>query len=160
MDFNGLLDIIQTQSYACLILNHPSIRVLTAALGKVQQRFAYPTINLGAELSKELIHIAPGQRGIVARDLLERMLQSSGGEIVLCTGIDLLFEPSLHIDPLMAFRRAARIKKIIVFWPGSLEESGLAYAETGHQHYRAWRISADWTGYPILHIYPLTNKSN
>ena len=157
MDFNGLLDLIQTQSYDCLILTHPSIRVLTAALGKVQQHFTYSTLNLGAELSKELIHVAPGKRGIVAQEVFERMLRESEPETYFCTGIDLLFEPSLSIDPLMVFRRVARIKRIIVFWPGSFQEAVLAYANTGHHHYRTWRISADWISSPVLHIYPLTN---
>ena len=160
MEFNGLLDIIQTQSYDCLILTHPSIRVLTSAWEKVQQRFAYSTINIGASLSKELIHVGLGKRGSAAQGLLENMLRETESTTVLCVGIDLLFEPSLQIDPLMIFRRASRIKGIIVLWPGSYEESVLAYAETGHQHHRTWRISSDWTSSPVLRIYPLVNPIN
>lgn len=160
MDLDGLLDIIQTQSYDCLILTHPSIRVLTSALEKVQQRFLYSILNLGAGLSKELIHVSPVQRGYAAQDLFERMIREGESETILCYGIDLLFEPSLHIDPLMIFRRASRIKRVIVFWPGSFQESVLVYAETGHHHYRTWRISADWASAPILRIYPLVNATN
>jgi hypothetical protein len=160
MALNGLLDIIQTQSYDCLILTHPSIRVLTSALEKVQQHFSYSTLNLGASLSKELIHMGLGQRGGIAQVMLEIIIRESQSATVLCFGIDLLFEPSLQIDPLMVFRRASRIKRVIVFWPGSYQESVLAYAETGHQHYRTWRISADWTSSPILRIYPLVDSTN
>jgi len=160
MDLNGLLDIIQTQAYDCLILTHPSIRVLSSAVETIQQPFAYPMLNVGAELSKELIHMSPERRGGNAQDLFERLIQTSEAETVLCFGIDLLFDPSLHIDPLMVFRRASRIKRVIVFWPGSFQESILAYAETGHHHYRTWRISADWASAPILRIYPLVNSTN
>jgi hypothetical protein len=157
MEINGLLHFIQVQPFDCLILPHPSIRVLASTLEKVQQHFLYPPLNIGAELSEELIHVIPRKRGVVAQDLFERMVQANEADIVLCTGIDLLFEPSLSIDPLMVIRRVARIKRIIVFWAGSFHEAVLAYANTGHHHYRTWRISADWTSSPALHIYPLTN---
>lgn len=160
MEFNGLLDIIQTQPYDCLILTHPSIRVLISAWEKVQQRFAYSALNLGASLSKELIHVGLGKRGSAAQALLENMLRETESTTVLCFGIDLLFEPSLQIDPLMVFRRASRIKRIIVFWPGSYQEAVLAYAETRHQHHRTWRITTDWTNSPVLRIYPLINSTN
>lgn len=160
MEINGILDIIQTHAYDCLILTHPSIRVLTSAVEKVQQRFAYSILNISAGLSKELIHVSPGQRVSATQELVERMIQASESQTIVCFGIDLLFEPSLHIDPLMIFRRASRIKRVIVFWPGSFQESILAYAETGHHHYRTWRISADWASAPILRIYPLVNSTN
>lgn len=160
MELNGLSDIIQTQPYDCLVLPHPSIRVLTSTLEKVQQRFAFSTLNLGASLSKELIHVRLDQRGSAAQVTLENMIRASESATVLCFGIDLLFEPSMQIDPLMAFRRASRIKRIIVFWPGSYQGSVLAYAETGHQHYRTWRISTDWISSPVLRIYPLVNSTN
>lgn len=160
MELNGLSDIIQTQPYDCLVLPHPSIRVLTSTLEKVQQQFAFSTLNLGASLSKELIHVRLDQRGSAAQVSLENMIRASESATVLCFGIDLLFEPSMQIDPLMAFRRASRIKRIIVFWPGSYQGSVLAYAETGHQHYRTWRISTDWISSPVLRIYPLVNSTN
>jgi hypothetical protein len=160
MELNGLVDNIQTQSYDCLILTHPSIRVLTSTLEKLQQSFPYAMLNLGAGLSAGLMHVSPAQRGSTAQDLIEGMIRECESETIFCFSIDLLFEPSLHIDPLMIFRRASRIKRVIVFWPGSFQGSVLAYAETGHQHYRTWRISADWTSSPILRIYPLINPTN
>lgn len=160
MEIDTLFDNIQTQPYDCLILPHPSIRILTSTLEKIQQRFAFSTLNLGAGLSKELIHVSLGSRGSAAQVSLENMIRTSETPTVLCFGIDLLFEPSLQIDPLMAFRRASRIKKIIVFWPGTYQGSSLAYAETGHHHFRSWRMSADWISSPILRIYPLVNSEN
>lgn len=160
MEFNGLFNIIQTQSIDCLVLPHPSIRILTSALEKIQQQFAFSTLNLGASLSKELIHVRLDQRGSAAQVTLENMIKASESATVLCFGIDLLFEPSLQIDPLMAFRRASRIKRSIVFWPGSYQGSVLAYAETGHHHFRTWRISADWISSPNLRIFPLANSIN
>lgn len=158
MELNGLSDIIQTP-YDCLVLSHPSIRVLTSALEKVQQLFAFSTLNLGASLSQELIHVRLDQRGSAAQALLENWMRESESATVLCFGIDFLFEPSLQINPLMVFRRASRTKRMIVFWPGSYEESVLTYAVTGHHHFRKWRISADWISSPVLRIYPLENAT-
>jgi hypothetical protein len=58
---------------------------------------------------------------------------------VLCTDIDLLFEPSLSLNPLRLFKDAGRITRLIVAWPGTYRDDVLSYAVPDHAHYRTWR---------------------
>jgi hypothetical protein len=57
---------------------------------------------------------------------------------VLCTEVDLLFEPSLKLDPLRLVRDASKRTRLIVAWPGSYVDDVLAYAVPEHHHYRTW----------------------
>ena len=58
---------------------------------------------------------------------------------VLCTNIDLLFEPTLKLDPLRLMRDVSRVTRLVVAWPGSYVDNVLAYAVPDHSHYRTWR---------------------
>jgi hypothetical protein len=52
--------------------------------------------------------------------------------------IDILFEPSLELDPLALFRQLSRVTPIVVAWPGMVSSSGLSYAMPEHANYRLW----------------------
>ena len=74
-----------------------------------------------------------------------RRIAGSGGRLgeeapgpVLCTEIDLLFEPSLGLDPLALFRQVSRETALVVAWPGGWDGGGLTYATPEYGHYRAW----------------------
>ncbi|MCP4537842.1 MAG: BREX-3 system P-loop-containing protein BrxF [Chloroflexi bacterium] len=58
---------------------------------------------------------------------------------VLCTETDLLFEPTLKLDPLRLMRDASKVIRLVVAWSGSYTEDVLAYAVPKHGHYRTWR---------------------
>jgi len=53
--------------------------------------------------------------------------------------IDVLFEPTLKLDPLGLLRQFSRVTKLIVTWPGTYINDVLAYAVPEHSHYRTWR---------------------
>lgn len=57
---------------------------------------------------------------------------------VLCSGIDLLFEPRLKLDPLKLFQKVSQYTPLVVCWPGSYDKGKLAYAVPYHHHYREW----------------------
>jgi len=73
----------------------------------------------------------------------QRWMKTRLGELspgpVLCTEIDLLFEPTLELDPLRLLCDIGRITRLVVTWPGSYLHDLLAYAVPDHSHYRTWR---------------------
>jgi hypothetical protein len=52
---------------------------------------------------------------------------------------DLLFEPSLGIDPLRLFEQLSNYRTVVIAWPGTWNGTTLCYAETVHRHYRCWQ---------------------
>jgi hypothetical protein len=52
--------------------------------------------------------------------------------------VELLFDPTLHLEPLRALKAASRSRILLVLWPGTYEDHKLTYAEPGHPEYKRY----------------------
>jgi hypothetical protein len=95
-------------------------------------------IAIGRNLSAALLNIPVNQRPRHARQWVHEQLTTLAPGPVVLTGIDLLFEPSLELDPLALLRQLSRLAPIVAAWPGSFNTRGLAYGTPEHAHYRTW----------------------
>lgn len=129
-----------SQPYDCLIMVDPHIQTLEGILSEVQSLGIAP-LNIGAELSTALMTISTTERSRFAQEWFKDTLASFQGHPVACSHLDLLFHPSLEMDPFSLIRQVARIRQIIVLWPGAYSSNTLSYAIPAHHHYRAWRLS-------------------
>ena len=59
---------------------------------------------------------------------------------LICTDLDLLFEPALQLDPLPLLHQMGRRRPLVACWPGTCAGGLLAYAVPEHAHYRTWSI--------------------
>lgn len=90
-------------------------------------------------LSKALVDIASNlsssQRSKVVLDFFAKLQNQS--EILLLLDIEILFDRSLGIDPLMLLKNTARNRSIVVNWPGKIDFHAklLTYATPGHSEY-------------------------
>lgn len=126
--------------YPCCLLVSPEIARLQQACDALERRYHWPTLSIGAELSDALLSRAPESRSRAVKPPLISALQQRGAEPVLCVDIDLLFEPTLALDPLALLRDLSRSVRLIVTWPGSVANGTLAYAVPAHARYRTWTI--------------------
>lgn len=127
------------RSNPCLLLVHTDVRRLQEAAHALGNETGWPVLSVGSVLSKALL-LEPDQlRPRAARLQLETMLGEQAPGPALCIDVDLLFEPSLEMDPLAAFRNISRITRLVVAWPGNCSDGTLAYGVPEHAHYRAWR---------------------
>ncbi len=127
-----------TPYHACLLLIHPEIVRLQTAVSYLTQTNNWPTLSIGKELSQALLPIAPRQRSRQARRILPELVSRHAPGPLLCTEIDLLFEPTLSLDPLALLREASRKVTLIVAWPGRYQNGVLACAVPEHAHFRTW----------------------
>jgi len=139
MAINELTTMIQSCQYDCLILSHPEYQVLEATIQQVNQA-GYVSAEIGLELSKLLMSVPMNERSRFTEKWVLEYLNSLQPGPVICVHSDLLFEPTLNIDPLALFRLAARITQLVILWLGDFTNDVLFYATPAHQHYRAWRI--------------------
>ena len=100
---------------------------------------AWQIISIGRELSSFLIVASDADQSRTARQWLEDELRKKAPGPVVCKDIDLLFHPSLKLDPLALFRQISRHTKVIVLWPGEYKNGVLSYAVPEHKHYRFWK---------------------
>ena len=96
-------------------------------------------LSIGRDLSEFLVKEVESDRIQATIRWLDRTLREQAAGTVVCTDIDLLFHPSLKLDPLVLFRKASRHTELVVLWPGTYSNGVLSYAVPEHKHYRFWK---------------------
>lgn len=135
---NSIIDLLRTP-HPCLFLVHPEISKLEDATDQLLSTYGWARLSVGRELGDVLLSESPQNRSRVARQWMPVRLGDLAPGPVLCTEIDLLFDPSLELDPLALFSDVSRLCRMVVIWPGSYPNDVLAYAVPEHSHYRTWR---------------------
>ncbi len=125
--------------HPCCLLVHPSTAHLRDLGHALAEHYGWPRVSLIDLLVEPLIDAPVGRRPSLARDEVLAAATHHAPGPVLLTDINLLFEPSLRLDPLRLFLDASRQARLIAAWPGAWSNSALAYAEPAHAHYRVWR---------------------
>jgi len=125
--------------YPCILLTHIDVGRLAAAGCTLAQRFGWRQLSVGAQLSAALLDTAPKRRPQKASHILTDAISELAPGPILCGDVDLLFEPSLQLDPLRLLREASRLTPLVVLWPGQYQAHVLCYAVPEHTHYRTWR---------------------
>ena len=110
----------------------------SAALAAVGTRTGQTVVNVGLELSRRMLEFAAEQRPLQVRPLLEEIMATAAGEVVLLDNIEVLFEPSLQQDPLRLLQGVARNVTVVAAWTGELRDGTLRYAVPGHPEHRQY----------------------
>jgi hypothetical protein len=125
-----------------------SIEELNNAANWIISEYHLPVIALNKELSKLLIRKPQADYSREIIDWISQRIKEIEEDPFLLTDIDILFEPSLKLDPLVIFKQASRNKKLLVLWPGEFRNNKLSYAIPEHAHYRTWGNP----GIEIIHV--------
>ena len=124
--------------YRCALLIGLDVARLERQADELAHDAGWPLVSVGRRLSLALRSTPPGQRPRTAQQSLQEVLSHAEPVPLVCTHIDLLFEPTLHLDPLALFREASRSVALVVAWPGCYDGCVLSYAVPEHAHYRTW----------------------
>lgn len=144
-----------SQPYDCLLLVHPYIQILEKLSTEIQG-LGVSQLNISKELSTSLMIVSASERSRFSQKWLIDTLATFQNGPVLCTCPDLLFDPSLKIDPLSLIRQVARINQLIVLWPGEYSANTLSYAVPGHHHFRTWKVTDSLLRQPIMLIHQIS----
>lgn len=124
--------------YPCLLLVHPEIHRLRSAMDDLVSRYGWPGVPVSTRLAEALLRVPYADRPRNVSQILRNVAEGIDAEVLLFHEIDLLFEPSLAVDPLAILRSISRIRPLVVTWPGSFDGGMLSYAVPEHAHYRTW----------------------
>jgi hypothetical protein len=108
----------------------------TGLLRTCERTVACSYLNLSLTLSQRLLELKAQDRALQAQNILNDVLTGEG--LLLVDNIELLFDPSLQLDPLRALKAVSRRRSLVVAWPGTLDNGYLTYAEPGHPEYRRY----------------------
>ena len=119
-------------------LNRSRLLVLTAEqVGQID----CPSLNINRQLSEKLINISKQERAKSAGQLLDQLVSAVPSDAVCLTGLEILFDRTLAVDPIRLLGACAKDKTLLVCWPGDKTSSGLSYAVPSHREYRTYKAS-------------------
>lgn len=99
-----------------------------------------PYVNLGFELSKKLLNYSLKRRPFIVQQVLEELLADAMSKIICLDFIEILFEPSLKIQPLSLIKNLSKNYVLVVAWRGTYQDNLLTYGEVGHPEYYKYKI--------------------
>jgi hypothetical protein len=109
----------------------------TRLLSALAQRLSAVPFNVGVKLGHRLAATPVSERGFSTNELLREITDSARGDApLLLDNLEVLFEPSLKINPLDLIKRLAHSCRVVAVWPGEMRDDRLVYASMGHPEYR------------------------
>lgn len=140
-ELKQLLDEVGILQSKLILIIGPSRTGKTALLQALAKDAGAIPLNVGAELSCRLSGMPQKQRllqtTIVLRELADR---HAVGDLLLLDNIELLFDKSLHLEPLDLLKRHAHAKRVVAIWPGELRGDRLTYAALAHPEHRDYGL--------------------
>jgi len=132
-----LIDEIGDLNSKLILLVGPSSSGKTQLLRQLGDKLSIEPLNVGMELGRRLAATPNSKRGFSAGELLREIAERERtDDPLLLDNLELLFEPSLQINPLDLVRRLAHSKSVVAVWPGELRGDRLVYADMGHPEHR------------------------
>jgi len=110
---------------------------LTATLSELATRIDTPVISLGALFSEALLDLTVSERRLRATRVLADLVDPQRDRVVI-DSIEVLFAPTLALDPVAVLSQIARHRTLIVSWPGTWDGQRLSYAEPGHPEHKLY----------------------
>jgi hypothetical protein len=99
-------DILNNNNKPLVLIVNPDIQTLDEEKKQLQTRFEWPILPIGKVLSRDMLSGKVSGAAVVQAWLVDKVRGASSGPI-LVSDIDLLFEPSFKLDPLILFQRPA-----------------------------------------------------
>ncbi len=91
-------------------------------------------VNLSEHLARALLPLSPKDRCRKAQGIVSSLADAH--QPVAFEHIELLFEPSLELQPLTLLKQISRSAVIVVLWPGHINNHQLTYAQPMHLEYQ------------------------
>ena len=99
------------------------------------------TVNLNKTLPAIITSEPRQNRAKLAAGIVRDHIAGIDAETVLVTGVEILFDRTLSLDPVRLLKDCSRQKTLLVHWPGDKNGDGLSYAILGHPEYRTYKRS-------------------
>ena len=115
-------------------------------LRRVGDETGWPIVNIGKEVSQRLLALTKRQRRIKAEEVVADVLDSAGSQQLCIDNTEVLFDPSLAVNPVALFTNLSRNRLLVASWNGRLENGSLVYAEPGHPEY----FKGPAHGFPVV----------
>ena len=121
-----------------VLLVGPSGSGRTAALRVLADAEKVPVLNVGAEISRQLLDLTERQRVLQLAKLLEDAVAGLPYALTILNNAEVLFNPVLKQDPLRLLQGLSRDRTIVASWLGDVDGGYLTYAAPEHPEFRQY----------------------
>lgn len=109
----------------------------TRLLRALARRLNAKPLNVGVTLGRRLAVTPVSDRGLSTNELLREITDGVSGDApLLLDNLEVLFEPSLKVNPLNVIKLLAHSRPVIAVWPGEIHNDRLIYTGMGHPEHR------------------------
>ena len=109
----------------------------TGLLRALARRLDASPFNVGVKLGRRLAATSISDRSFSTNELLREITDDVRSDVpLLLDNLEVLFEPSLKINPLDLIKRLAHSRRVVAVWPGEMRDDRLVYASMGHPEHR------------------------
>jgi len=122
-------------------MNRSRLVFLSELLADCNELECYKVLDMNRLLSERLINMPKHERARAITTEVGALINLIPESVVLITGLEILFDCSLAVDPIRLLATCAKNKTLMVLWPGFKTSSGLSYATPDHPEHRAYKAS-------------------
>jgi len=121
----------------------------TALLRSYADHRDMAVLNAGVALGARLAALPQKQRHLQASTVLRELANEHAKDnVLLLDNIELLFDRSLHLNPLDTLKRHAHARRVVAVWPGEFSDGRLTYAVLGHREHQDYG-TAGWVPFEL-----------
>ena len=120
------------QHFRLVWLTGASPRLRSDLLRSVAEAQKGVFLELGRELSSLMLDIPVPLRPASVEECFAGCLAASPEMVTCLDHLDILFEPSLRVNPVSLVKCASRHTPIVASWPGKFREGCLSYGPSDH----------------------------
>ena len=92
-------------------------------------------VEVGKKLSEALIEVPAPLRTASVEECFSACFREPLPAVTCLDHLEILFEPSLRINPITLIKGASRHAVIVAAWPGVVDEHGLTFGSPDHPAY-------------------------
>ena len=134
----GILSTLPTQYHRLLLIVGPIGSGKTPILKALCQQQHVPYLNVNLALSQRLLDLTDKERPLRVRRLLADVIDEQAADIIALDNLELLFDPTLHQDPLVCLQALSRNRTLVAACGGNYEGGVLTSPEPGPPAYRRY----------------------
>lgn len=138
-DLLSAIERAQPQYYRLVLLVGGPGSTKTTLLTHLSEKHGYPCLRLSLAISEQMLGMNSRQRSAEVDGLVKQLVGDAGGAVVLLDNIEVLFEPTLQVDPLRVLLGASRNTVVVAAWTGTYDGKTFTYAKAGHPEHRVYR---------------------
>ncbi len=141
IEFRAAINQAAAHYYKIVLVVGKSGSGKTSLLKKIGWEMQIPLLNLGIELSQRLLPLTTHERKLKVCEIISDLIDIQGAPHLAVDNTEIIFDPSLMINPLGLLQSLSRTRLLIWSWNGKVENGHVTYAYPGHPEHQRVKTS-------------------